>query len=597
MTRTMKKIAHNTGRRPIHLTLLLLLLLTSLQAKAQMDLNYIYLFDCTTSMKGFGGTPDIWDKAKAFLKDDIAKKPDNASITIIPFQHKCYDAFTFATKGDMKWGDVEKRLDGLVDTKTRTNIVDAWQKGLQSVNPNAYNIVYLLTDGIDNHISGHDCVADLCQLIRQSCGKKENMQLLYVKLTQFARDPRINAAIASCPDFSTIDGISPNLVLIGKRSFRMNARDGSTEVAIPVSDKNPFPVSARTDSRLFRVQVAGGQASNGIIRLRITRAVGVQQLSGLPQHLDFGITLSAPKAKAWIVNPNIKAEVVNKPEKTLTLAGNTSGGDMGRAGYYGAFLFVGESGPNPIGCDMQPHFNADAARAGATVTLKVSSDAKPDNDYRVLINGQEATDRVFTLAPGQKAMLTIQFLKNATEGKRHFVVKPVSWQQLDKINGEEPENFKFVPYGKYATSMNPLKKGLIALGIIIAALLIVWFGVLRRMLFPTFSGVHSYTVSEPFYSTKRFKGRRKIILTNRKPAHPQSGLSRLFTGEVAYDVNPLWTHPMEMTPCKKGAHLRTGASWTVVSTNGMPSPNTLRKGGEYLIESITDNTKVKLSVI
>lgn len=576
----------------------LLLWLPWTTVKAQMDINYIYLFDCTKSMDGYGGTPKIFGPAKNFLHEDIAKKPDDASVMVIPFQHKCYNPMAFATRSQFDWKAVEKELDGYVNgAPTRTNIVDAWKEGMHRLNPNAYNVVYLLTDGIDNHVQGRDCVQELCNLIRQSCGKYKNVQLLYVMLTRFAQDPRINEALKTCPDFSVIGTISPNFVVLGKRSFRMNARDGKITVAIPVSDKHAFPVKAQSGSKLFKVSVDGGKAENGVLKLTVERTVSASELRRQPLHLDFPITLSAPKGKAWIINPEVTAEVVNKPEKSLTLCGNTNGTDLGRSGYYASFLFVKESGPDAIGCDLRPQFNDDALKAGSAVTFSVSSDAKNDNDYTVLVNGQPVKDRTFTIHAGDKARLAIVFDKDAEKGKRHFILRPVSVRNLDKINGEEPASYKFIPFGKYSRSMNPLKLALIWAFVIIVALLILWFVVFKHIFFPSFHGVHSYTITEPFYTTRKFKGRRKIVLTDRKPARGQGSLSRMFTGEVYYDVNPLYTKPMELTPCRGGAHLRTGNAYMATSTNGMPSPNIWKKGGEYLIESLESNTKIKVTVI
>ena len=63
----------------------LLLLTVAVTVKAQRERNYIYLFDCTQSMEGYGGQPDIWSQTKQWLWDDIGQLKDG-QITIIPFQ-------------------------------------------------------------------------------------------------------------------------------------------------------------------------------------------------------------------------------------------------------------------------------------------------------------------------------------------------------------------------------------------------------------------------------------------------------------------------------------------------------------------------------
>ena len=65
---------------------LLLVCCSFVTAYAQKETQYIYLFDCTTSMKGYNGAPDIIGDAKKCLKEDIEQKTDHCDILFIPFQ-------------------------------------------------------------------------------------------------------------------------------------------------------------------------------------------------------------------------------------------------------------------------------------------------------------------------------------------------------------------------------------------------------------------------------------------------------------------------------------------------------------------------------
>ncbi len=60
------------------------------------DTRQIYLWDVTLSMKGkAAGCPDIWDKVKVAMIDDIMQISDERTeIVVIPFQHKALETWT-----------------------------------------------------------------------------------------------------------------------------------------------------------------------------------------------------------------------------------------------------------------------------------------------------------------------------------------------------------------------------------------------------------------------------------------------------------------------------------------------------------------------
>lgn len=55
--------------------------------------NTIFVLDCTRSMAGYDGAPNIWGQTKDAIKKELTKEskesPD-AKVTIIPFQDKVY---------------------------------------------------------------------------------------------------------------------------------------------------------------------------------------------------------------------------------------------------------------------------------------------------------------------------------------------------------------------------------------------------------------------------------------------------------------------------------------------------------------------------
>ncbi|MCC8038163.1 MAG: VWA domain-containing protein [Bacteroidales bacterium] len=89
----------------LRLVALILLAWLPLGGWAAKEQNVVFLFDCTTSMKGYNGAPDIWKKAKDNLHSLLDKRPEGTRVTVIPFQDKALPAFTFESP-DYKWEDL-----------------------------------------------------------------------------------------------------------------------------------------------------------------------------------------------------------------------------------------------------------------------------------------------------------------------------------------------------------------------------------------------------------------------------------------------------------------------------------------------------------
>lgn len=78
-------MCYNAIMRKLKLIILLLALGTSLSLMAQRERNYIYLLDCTKSMIGYNGSPNIWQSTKDYLKNELEKHTPGTTLHIIPF--------------------------------------------------------------------------------------------------------------------------------------------------------------------------------------------------------------------------------------------------------------------------------------------------------------------------------------------------------------------------------------------------------------------------------------------------------------------------------------------------------------------------------
>ena len=137
------------GMRRILLLFLVLLPMTLL---AQRERNYIYLLDCTKSMKGFNGSPNIWEPTKSYLRSELDKHTSGTTLHVIPFQGKVHPSFDFdATNFDAKkWKEIEDKINVYVEDITGTNICDSWDATDKYIDKHKDNYIILLTDGKDN---------------------------------------------------------------------------------------------------------------------------------------------------------------------------------------------------------------------------------------------------------------------------------------------------------------------------------------------------------------------------------------------------------------------------------------------------------------
>ena len=154
--------------------LIIISMLSALNLYAQRERNYIYLFDCTQSMSGYGGSPDIWEQTKQYLKSDIEILSENSTVNIVPFQGKAYDVIRFE-RNEYKWNKINKVLDTYIQNVTNTNICSAWDSGVKLIDENKDNYLFLLTDGADNsNGSKEQSLEAVCKRIKEWCGKYKN---------------------------------------------------------------------------------------------------------------------------------------------------------------------------------------------------------------------------------------------------------------------------------------------------------------------------------------------------------------------------------------------------------------------------------------
>lgn len=247
-------------------------------------------------------------------------------------------------------------------------------------------------------------------------------------------------------------------------------------------------------------------------------------------------------------------------------------------------------------------FNDDAVKY-LSAPLKLGVFKKDNNGHlrqvntdemELFVNGRPVEGNIISVdASESEVEVGVVFNRNA-ENKMHFwYIKPLDAAGLDRINDKEnygeDEAVMEIRLRKRHV-MNPLAEGLMWIGIIVLAALILWFVMLKHMFFPTFRVTRlQLTGPEPYLSQLKIKGYRQCILS--ASPQKQNWLNKLFAGEIKYEVNPLWTAPVVFEPRDKKS-IRVRPHKQTYTTDS----RFLKTNVDYVIVNETTKTKTKMKI-
>ncbi len=566
--------------------LLLFLVLIPVTLLAQRERNYIYLLDCTKSMTGFNGSPNIWEPTKSYLKNELVKHEPNTTLHVIPFQGEVLPSFNFRVD-NMNWTDIESKLDDHVEKITNTNICDAWDATDRYIDDHKDNYIILLTDGQDN-VKGRDALA---KKLNDWCGKHPNTYAFYVQLTEAAVDEKVAKVINICKNEFIVDA-RKGIPVFGSFEKDLviyaNTLNLKKVHLVGFSSAGRYSAKAICDNPFFDVKVVGNKIEKGVAPIQIVARKPIPNINNeLPQIYNF--TFKVLSDDVDIINPIVTVEMTNKLERALETLSEE--GELGHATWYDSFLFWGASEPDTLNFDLKTVFNDEAKKDVSTVELIVT-DSDESTDFQLLHNGQKVENGKILLSSKAGAInkLSLVYNPNAKEGKRYFDIKAVKKHELDKINEQPVEQYKVTLRSEYSVVWNPLKTILMWVGILILAALVLWFLMIKRIFYPSIS-IKTIQINEPYFSRINVKGKRRVVFTNKKMT--QGLISRIFTGEILYKKNEIWTSPLGFEAGAKKKTLR------VMRTKDYafdPYTPMLKAPGDYVVENTSDNTKIKISI-
>lgn len=565
--------------------ILLFLLIVPINVFAQRERNYIYLLDCTKSMAGYNGAPDIWESTKKYLKNDIERHTPCTMVHVVPFQGKSLPTYSFLAQ-DFKWFDIENNLDSYIKNVTNTNICDAWDISLSFIDTNKDNYIYLLTDGLDN-VKG---ITALASRLDNFCGKYIHTRAFYVVLTEAAIDIKIKEIVDNCPDEQFVDAtekLDPFGCFDDNLTIYANTLNLDKVYNLMFSAAGEFSAEPLCDDEYFSVSIQGGKIKDGIVPVKIQAKKDLSDVNALlPEQYEFTFEMKANGVN--IINPTINVIMTNIPERDLEMIGEEQ--DLGNAEWYDSFLFWGAKEPDTLKVDLKANFNDEAKKNDSEAVLKIE-DIGGLKDFSLFFNGKPLEKGILKLNAGDvcgPTILGIVFKADSKEGKRYFLITPIGGTKLECINGSPIDDFSVTLRAKYDIVWNPLKVILVCTLIAILVALLLWFLILKRIFFPAFN-VGSLIISDPYYSSIKLKGARKLIFSNHKIS--QSALSRLFTGIVLYNVNNCWTQPLEMEPANKKVRVRGGGIYVFD-----PCTSQLSRYTDYVVQNTETREKIKMTI-
>lgn len=564
--------------------ILILSLIMSVSVIAQRERNYIYVLDCTKSMTGYKGSPDIWNSTKQYLQKELNKHVPGTTLNIIPFQDNVLSPYSFDAK-NLDWGKISGDLDKYVVKPTNTNICAAWDATDKYIDTHKDNYIILLTDGRDN-VNPPGAVA---RKLSEWCGKYKNTYAFYVLLTKNAVDEDVVKVINLCPNEFIVDA-TDEISIFGAVDSLIYANTLNLDKVhkIRFSSAGKYAAKAVCSDPYFEVKVVGNKIEGGIVPIKIVAKQPIAQINAaLPEIYDFSFDVQSNEVN--IINPTVKVQMTNKPERALELISEET--YMGKATWYDSFLFWGASNPDTLSVDLKSAFNDEARKDGSVVKLQIK-DEEGGKDFQLFYNGQILSGDLITLNANDNipSILSLVFNSDAKEGKRYLRIKAIAKQELDNINDQPVEQYELILRAKYIVNWNPLKTILMWLGILILAALLLWFLIIKHFVYPAI-GVKSIQINEPYFAKVNVKGKRRVVFTNKKME--QSLLNRIFTGEILYKTNEVWTSPLAFEAGAKKKTLRVMRTKDYVFD---PFTSTLKAPSDYLVENTNDNTKIKLTI-
>ena len=560
--------------------LLFYLLLFPLVMLAQRQRNYVYLFDCTKSMRDRNG---IWDKAKSFLNEDISQLDGNANVTVVLFHQETAQPIRFKAK-DFDWKNLERQCDDMLERSIETGICNAWDLGLKYIDNKRNNYLYLFTDGTETvNTQKTDAV---CQRIQNWCNQAPNNYAFLVALgEEMKKSPDVRKLIDATKTCDRAFFISDHMGPFGafnKTAFVQNSHYPKN-IKCGFSDYGTFNASVECDDDFYEISLKGNKIANGKAEFI------VKQRKQPSSNYQIHFKVISKEEDLHICNPDLFVHIDTRELANLDLAqpsGATEGQyDAGEAKTYPSFLFWKGKEKDVLKADLSAVFNEQAKKKNCSliISLEVPMELK---DRCSLTHNGEKVDKSFVInATDKESIIGIEVPHELAQRDFVIKIKGVS-NNLETINAEEGKTYESSIYFEHDVVWNPLKVILMWMGICLLATFIMWMLVLRQYIYPQFKTVvKQFIIPGQAPLVINMRGKRMVVISNN--SQHDSLFGEFVKGPVLYKTHPAFHTPIKLLPRKKGILVKTDYTKYRVSVNPIPIV-----GGVCEITDIINNLKI-----
>lgn len=532
----------------------------------------------------------IWEPAKQFMKEDIRQLDENATVNIVLFHQSTAAPIRFKAK-DFDWNAIESTCDRMFKESKRTGICNAWDLGLKYIDRNRNNYLYLFTDGIENvHSQRTDAV---CQRIKNWCKQAPNNYAFFVALGKDMKNkPEVKKLIdatKSCDRTFFIDNKHPApFGAFDKTNFNINCHS-LRELSTGFSDYGTFDAAIECQDEYYTVKLKDGKIKDG----KATFILVQSRQPSINHQIRFNVKANLEDLN--ICNPDFYVNIDTRDLANLDMgqpSGATGQFDAGKADTYPSFLLWEGKMSDILEADLSAVFNEQAKKRNCS--LKVSLDLPAEIKGRCIVyyNGEKVGNSCVINSTDKESIVSIEVPHDLAEKEFTIGMKghPIG---LETINAEECKMYESSIYFEHEISWNPLQTFFLWISILALVLLILWFTILKPFMYPRIRLSRMELSSKKgYYVNKKINGTRRVVVSNKR--NKQSFLNKLFTGEILYIVNEIWTSPWELSPKGRSKVAKINLHGKYMIT---PVTSELVNYGEYQLANIETKESITIKIL
>ena len=595
----LKMITSNIMRRYI-ISLFTLFLFVPIYAN-KMSERRVYYLDCSYSMK----TSKIWDDVCDNLIKAIENIEDETTeLLVIPFavdgsHHQLLNAFCEKATPIGK-ANLKKKIQQInPSTKSMTYHSDPIKDFYNNnrVAEDRITYMFLMTDGQNEEKP--DLFKPELRKWSSRFGTKD-VYGFYVMLNGAARNKDVESIINQESHFWNVNTADVDINLLRlQNNCTYNVRNDEY-VDIPISGKlKNIKITLTTQNQYYRLKRQ--IQTDDYIRLYLDCSNDYNQAT-LPEEEVITCFVQSTGCGEFDFLLTDKIQIVCQNKKVKGIRPTFNKGKkiekLGKVIYYPKFLWSKEK-TIPLTDTLFLNFNHDAKENHGYAEFRfVDSNGNEisQEDLHIHINGAKINKHQFSIdSKDDFVVLTFCYNPSADVGRHQGWLKLTNHNlnqdgDVELVQGQEHNSLYWQI--QYEKDMNPLAKCLVWIAIIILALLLLWFLIIKPIKYPTFKTYKKNILIEKsnriISQTKiDFTGARKVIFSNKR--EKQSVLNKFFCGKIITLVNAEFESPISFTPTRNRKAANTIGKAYIIT------PNPIQRSGIATIINQQKQVKITLN--